>query len=149
MTEVLSIDIQQKLRQAIIDSVTKSHEEDFQVVTDVHMHVDTDTGVLSFYNDDEAETANICIEDWIDIDGDEYITYIVAPLRELLNQMYSEKCFENISIAKPFAFVLEDNDKETIEELLIVDDDNIIITTELLKGLDDELDTFFENLMKD
>jgi hypothetical protein len=44
---------------------------------------------------------------------------------------------------------LEDNDGETIAELLIVDDDNIFVNDELLKGLGQELDDFFADLMKE
>jgi hypothetical protein len=55
---------------------------------------------------------------------------------------------ENLSILKPYAFVLEDDDRETVAELYVVDDDTVIIDTELMKDLDKDLDDFFENLLK-
>jgi hypothetical protein len=63
--------------------------------------------------------------------------------------MDKEGKFNATTIYKPFSFLLEDNDGETIAELLIVDDDNIFVNDELLKGLGQELDDFFADLMKE
>ena len=54
-----------------------------------------------------------------------------------------------MSILKPFSFVLEDDDKETIEELYLVDDETVIIDPDLMEGLDKDLNEFLENLLKD
>ena len=54
-----------------------------------------------------------------------------------------------MSILKPFSLVLEDDDKETIAELYVVDDDTVIIDDELMAGLDKDLDDFFAQLIKD
>lgn len=44
---------------------------------------------------------------------------------------------------KPYSFVLVDEDRETVAELLLVDDeDTLLLNDELLKGLDEELDAF-------
>jgi hypothetical protein len=56
---------------------------------------------------------------------------------------------EQMSILKPFSFVLEQDDKETVEELYLVDDDTVIIDPDLMQGLDEDLDKFLENLLKD
>ena len=56
---------------------------------------------------------------------------------------------ENMSILKPFSFVLEDDDKESIEELYLVDDETVIIDPDLMEGLDKDLNDFLENLLKD
>ena len=50
---------------------------------------------------------------------------------------------------KPYSFVLVDDDKETVSELLLVDDeDTMLLDDELLKGLDEELDAFLKNLLE-
>ena len=54
-----------------------------------------------------------------------------------------------MGILKPFSFVLENDEKESIAELYIADDDTIIITGDLMDGLDKDLDSFFEKLMKE
>jgi hypothetical protein len=45
--------------------------------------------------------------------------------------------------------VLEDDDKETIEELYLVDDDTAILHEDLMVGLDKDLDDFLDKLLKD
>ena len=56
---------------------------------------------------------------------------------------------EQMSILKPFSFVLEDDDKETIEDLYLVDDDTAILHEELMADLDKDLDDFLDKLLKD
>lgn len=53
-----------------------------------------------------------------------------------------------MTILKPYSFVLVDEEKETIAELLLVDDDTILVNDELLKGLDKELDEFLKELLE-
>jgi hypothetical protein len=56
--------------------------------------------------------------------------------------------FDKLTIMKPFSFVLVDDDKETIAELLLLDDDTLLVNEELLKGLDEELDAFLKDLLE-
>jgi hypothetical protein len=56
---------------------------------------------------------------------------------------------EQISILKPFSFVLENDDKESVEELYLVDDETVIIDPDLMKGLDEDLNAFLEKLLKE
>ena len=42
---------------------------------------------------------------------------------------------------------MEDEDKEPIAELYVVDDDTIIIYPELMSGLDEELNEFLKDLL--
>ena len=51
---------------------------------------------------------------------------------------------------KPFSFVLVDDEKETVAELLLIDDeDTLLLSDELLKGLDEELDDFLKKLLEE
>ena len=54
-----------------------------------------------------------------------------------------------MGILKPYSLVLEDDDKEHVGELYVADDDTVIIDSELMAGLDKDLDDFFENLLKE
>ena len=56
---------------------------------------------------------------------------------------------ENLGLLKPFSYVLENDDKETVAELYVVDDDTVIIDEELMADLDQDLDNFFQKLLKD
>ena len=56
---------------------------------------------------------------------------------------------DNLCIMKPYSFVLVDEDRETVAELLLVDDeDTLLLNDELLKGLDEELDAFLKDLLE-
>ena len=54
-----------------------------------------------------------------------------------------------MSILKPYSFVLEDDEKENVAELYLVDDDTVIIDPDLMEGLDKDLNEFLEKLLKD
>ncbi len=69
--------------------------------------------------------------------------------------MKNEGKFDKLTILKPFSFVLVDDDRETIAELLLMDDDTLLVNEdtllvneELLKGLDEELDSFLKELLE-
>ncbi|MCQ2093972.1 MAG: hypothetical protein MJY81_03130 [Bacteroidaceae bacterium] len=143
----ISNEIKSAIRNAAMESVSKYQDgADFQIITDIHLNINEDTGELSFYDDDDAVISSAVVEEWIDTDINDY-PEIIAFLREILKELDSEKVFNNTNISKPFTFVLEDSEHETIEELFFVDDDNIIITDDLLQGLDKELDDFLSDLM--
>ena len=69
-------------------------------------------------------------------------------LSNLLCNMKNQGDFDKLTIMKPFSFVLVDDDKETIAELLLLDDDTLLVNEELLKGLDEELDAFLKDLLE-
>lgn len=130
----------------VVDNFT--HDEDFEVITDIHMHLDEDSGIVTLYDDEDVELGRATVEEWVDVDSSEMANVVVPALHSLLRRMSEEKVFDNVGISRPFSFVLEDEDKETIEELYLVDDDTVIVSPELLKGLDKELDEFLDDLLK-
>ena len=54
-----------------------------------------------------------------------------------------------LPLLKPYSFVLVDEDRETIAEFLLIDDDTLLVNHELLEGLDEELDDFLKQLLED
>ena len=138
------------LEQAISQALSGyTAETDFEVITDIHLHLDADSGTLTLYDDNDMELHHVTIDEWIDTDADECQTIVIPQLSSVLRTMADAHAFDHLSIAKPFSFVLEDDQHETIEELYIVDDDNIYITGDLLAGIDTELDQFFQQLMEE
>ena len=83
---------------------------------------------------------------WIDNKDEDFYKEIASLLRGQLIHLRS--LVEKMSILKPYSFVLEDDDREHIAELYLVDDDIAIIGGELMEGLDKDLDDFFDELMK-
>lgn len=118
------------------------------VVTDIHLQPDQASGQLNIYNDDDEELANAMIEEWTTYDEDDFTEKVEPTLRNILCRMKAAGDFDKITVLKPYSFVLVDEDKETVAELLLVDDDTLLVDDELLKGLDKELDDFLKDLLE-
>ena len=88
------------------------------------------------------------IEEWMTYDGDDFYENAERILSTLLHNMKNGGDFEKLAILKPYSFVLVDDEKETIAELLLMDDDTLLVNEELLKGLDEELDSFLKELLE-
>ena len=54
-----------------------------------------------------------------------------------------------MSLLQPYAFVLEDEDKEPMAELYLVDNDTVIIDPDMMQDLNEDLDAFLEKLLKE
>ena len=102
---------------------------------------------LTDIDDDDKEITRCVVEQWIDNKDDTFYSDVATVLRNALNKQ--KKQIEEMSILKPYSFVLEDEDHENVEELYLVDDDIVIIDEELMKDLDSDLDNFLNNLLKD
>jgi len=121
--------------------------EEASIMTDIHIRVNQETGEMVAYNDDDNEINRCIVEQWINNTDDNFYDQIVPVIRKSL--MKHKDIIEQMSILKPFSFVLENDDKESVEELYLVDDETVILDPDLMEGLDEELDAFFEKLLKD
>ena len=121
--------------------------EEATVMTDIHLRVTQETGELTVFNDDDVEITRSVIEQWIDNKDDDFYHEITPIMRKCVEK--HKRDIEQMSIMKPFSFVLEQDDKEAVAELYLVDDDTVIIDPDLMEGLDEDLDKFLENLLKD
>ena len=121
-------------------------QEEATLMTDIHMRVNQETGELTVFDDDEHEVTRSVVEQWIDNKDDSFYDDVASTLRTVLNKHKNQ--IEQMSVLKPFSFVLEDDDRETIAELYLVDDDTAIIDEELMAGLDKDLDDFIAELLK-
>ncbi len=122
---------------------------DQTIVTDFHLQVNPNSGELILFNDDDEELARVAIEEWTAYDGGgNFNEEVERLLSSLLGEMKNKGAFDKVIILKPYSFVLVDEDKETLAELLLMDDDTLLVNDELLKGLDEELDEFLKKLLE-
>jgi hypothetical protein len=121
--------------------------EEASILTDIHIRVTQDTGEVMVFDDDEQELTRCVVEQWIGNTDDNFYDDAASALRTAINR--HKHSIENMSILKPYSLVLEDDDKETITDLYVVDDDTVIIDNELMPGLDKDLDDFFKKLFKE
>ena len=120
-----------------------------QVITDIHMQVDMESGQLVISDDDDAVLAEQQIPEWESANPENFYTDVEIALKRVLNQLREEGTLESVKILKPYSFVLEDSTKETVAELLMMDDEEtLFLNDELLKGLDEELNTFLKDLLE-
>ena len=117
------------------------------LLTDIHIRVTQETGGLMVFDDDDREVTRCVVEQWIDNKDDNFYEEIVPVVRRAIDKQ--KKAVEDMGLLKPYSFVLEDDDREHVGELYVVDDDTVIIDSELMAGLDKDLDDFFSHLLKE
>ena len=117
------------------------------LLTDIHLRVTQETGELTAFDDDDNEITRCIIEAWIDNKDDDFYEQIAPVIRKCIERQ--KKLVENLGILKPYSLVLEDDEKESVTELYVVDDDVVIIDPDLMQDLDKDLDDFLDKLLKD
>ena len=120
------------------------------VITDIYLQPKQGSGELVLLNDDDDVLASAVIEEWVGLEDDFY-PVVERVLRDVLNELQNVGSFDRLCLLKPYSFVLVDAEKETIADLLLVDDQETLLLHDgmLLEGLDDELDTFLKELLED
>lgn len=119
------------------------------VVTDFQLFVNQESGEFIISNDDDEQLGVCLVEEWKHNDDDDFITKVEDELTVLLRRMDEKKNFDSLIIFRPYSFVLIDDDGETITDLLFIDDDTLMLTQDLLVGLDEELNDFLTHLLED
>lgn len=113
-------------------------------LTDIHLRVNPESGELLAFDDDEREINRCVIDEWIGSTDEQFYIHVADYLREVIRQKSST--VDSMGILKPFSIVLEDEEREPIGELYMADDDTIILGGDIMSGLDQDLDTFLNNL---
>lgn len=121
--------------------------EETSLVTDIHVRVSQESGEMVAFDDDDKEITRCVVEQWIENNDEDFYESVHDILTTTFASM--SKTLDNLGILKPYSFVLENDEKESIAELYLADDDTIIIGKDLMEGLDTDLDSFFDSLMKE
>lgn len=121
--------------------------EDTSIVTDIHVRVSQESGEMVAFDDDDKEITRCVVEQWIGNNDEDFYEGVESTLQKSMNAF--SKLIDNLGILKPYSFVLENDEKEIIGELFIADDDTVIIGKDLMEGLDSDLDSFLDNLLKE
>lgn len=117
--------------------------------TDFHLQPVMSTGELYIWNDDEEMLSSVEVKDWSGFNPEEFYLCCERALKKVLNQLRESGELSLLPAVMPYSFVLVDDSKETIAELLLVDkEETLILSDELLKGLDEELNAFLKDLLE-
>ena len=147
MTEQTIQQVERFLRKVAQKFPAPTTDDETSMLTDIHVRVTQDSGELLAFDDDDNEITRCVVEQWIDNKDENFYDEIAKQLRDLLRKNVA--LVDNLGILKPYSFVLEDDDKENLGELYLADDDTIIVGGDLMEGLDNDLDDFLDNLLKE
>lgn len=119
--------------------------EDTSIVTDIHVRVSQGSGEMLAFDDDDNEVTRCVVEQWINNNDEDFYNGVEQTLISTFSALFT--IADSLGILKPYSFVLENDDKDTIAELYIADDDTVIIGKDLMEGLDSDLNLFLEKLL--
>lgn len=115
-------------------------------MTDIHIVVSQETGELKAFDDDDNELMRCVVEQWISNTDEDFYSHVSKVIRGAI--VADKENLEGLSILRPFSFVLEDDDREHVDELYVVDDEIGIIEPLSMDSIDKDLDDFLGELMK-
>ena len=101
------------------------------------------------FNDNDEEIAQTSIAEWQEYAPETYYDEVAAQLTAAIEAENAEGDLERLAVWMPYSFVLVDEERETITDLLLVDDDTLLVKKGLLAGLDEELNKFITDLLND
>lgn len=114
------------------------------VLTDFYLLVRQESGELLVFDDDEHEITRCVVEEWIGNSSEDFYTAIQLVLHAALKRC--APLLEEMSVLRPCSFVLLDDEQQTVAELFLIDDDTMILGQDLMVGLSDDLDAFWQKL---
>lgn len=144
----ISTQSQNNIRSAIAE-MSKHYVTEESKVTDFHFHVNSSNGVVTIFDDDDNELSHARVSEWEHIKEEIDVDTIEKEIRNILSEELDKGTFDNMNVPKPYSCILIDDDKETIVDLLYIDNDTYIIDDGLLKGLDEELNDFLRKLLEE
>ena len=137
----------QQLQRALRKAASKFplETENFPM-TDIILQVKQEGGELLIFDDNEEELTRCVVEEWIGDTSEDFYERIQPVLKEAILDIKEE--MDSLNVLKPYSFVLFDDDNSAVANLYLVDDDLIQLEGELLPGLDEDLEGFWEALSK-
>ncbi len=146
ITEQTILQVQRFIKK-VAQKFPTVEESEASLLTDIHIRVSQDSGEMLAFDDDDVEITRCVVEQWIDCKDENFYDEIADCLRGLLRK--NAEIIDNLGLLKPYSFVLEDDDKQHLGELYLADDDTIILGGDLMQNLDQDLDGFLDELLKD
>ena len=120
--------------------------EEPSIMTDIHLSLSQETGEFMAFDDNDNEITRCVMDDWIDSSEPDFYDNAAGVVRDVITRL--QDVADNLCRLKPYSFGLETDDREHLCELYLVDSDIKIIGGDLMKGLDEDLDKFLDDLLK-
>lgn len=137
----------QQIRRALSKAASKfSDKAECMPLIDLIIQVKQESGELLVCDDNEVELTRCVVEEWIGNTDECFYNIIPDVLRKAINDLH--ETFERLPVMKPYSILLSGEDGETIADLCLFDDDLIVIDHQLMEGLSEDLDAFWEELSR-
>ena len=124
-------------------------EEDQLLSTDFYFQPLRENGKLVVLNDNDEEIACATIPEWKDYTPETFYDEVTTDITTAMEAANTDGDLERLAVWMPYSFVLVDEERETITDLLLVDDDTLLVKKGLMVGLNEELNKFIEELLND
>lgn len=131
------------LRKVAAQCPSKEREA---VLSDIYFMPVPAEGTLTVTDDEGNRLYEGVVEAWRQLDPARFYAVVQSQLQEAIARQRS--LVEGIHFLRPFSLVLVDADHETIAELYLVDDDTLLLSENLMEGLEEDLDAFLKQLME-
>lgn len=139
---------QRQIERAITKVAGKYSQLEEPALTDIYLLVKQESGEILVYNDEDIELHRCVVEEWIGDTREDFYAEIVPILSQSICNLRS--VVDTMQIMRPFSFVLIDEEHETVQDLIYIDnEDTLILDGQLLKGKDEELDAFLRHLLEE
>ncbi len=140
--------IVQQIEHALQEVITKYPQGAVPVMTDIHLQVNPSTGELRAFNDDDEELESCVVEGWYQNNSETFFDDVATALRRGIENL--RPAIQEMSILQPFSFVLVDEEHETLQDLVYIDqEETLLLDGTLLEGLEEDMDAFLKHLLQD
>ena len=113
-------------------------------LTDIYLQVKQEIGELLVFDDDDHELTRCVVEEWIGNSDEHFYDEVQPILITALTRL--KEVTEHVAVLKPYSYVLMGEDHETIADLYLVDDDTMMLSGDLMQGLEEDLEHFWQQL---
>lgn len=138
----------QQIERSLKKIMAKYPQGNEPVMTDIHMLVSPYTGEITTYDDDDREIDRCVVNEWIKTSQDGFYGRAARAIQSCIERL--RPSIKQMAILRPFSFVLIDEDRETLQDISVIDDeDTVIVTGGLMDGLEQDLDDFLIQLLAD
>ena len=135
----------QQIERALRKAASKSlPQTDCLPLTDIYLQVKQESGELLVFDDDDHELTRCVVEEWIGNSDEHFYDEVQPILITALTRL--KEVTEHVAVLKPYSYVLMGEDHETIADLYLVDDDTMMLSGDLMQGLEEDLEHFWQQL---
>ena len=135
----------QQIERALRKAASKFlPQTDCLPLTDIYLQVKQESGELLVFDDDDHELTRCVVEEWIGNRDERFYDEVQPILITALTRL--KVATEHVAVLKPYSYVLMGEDHETIADLYLVDDDTLLVSGDLMQGLEEDLEHFWQQL---